>query len=310
MKTVRIGDKERLEINAQVEKILRGLGNPEPPLHLDDVRELLRLDCQYYSSSDDSVLREFVSKMKIGAQQLIMRPTLLLEIVTKAKLSALWVPDRRRILLDKDVPVLKHRWNETHEVIHSVTEWHKLFLFGDSAKELSITCHEQLEAEANYGAGQLLFLRDRFIIEARDLEMCVDTVRNLARRFDNTITSTLWRYVEQMGNTLPIVGIVTLHPRRLPDGFDMSNPCKYFIESPAFRQQFENVSENEIFQILIGYCKNARGGCLGAREVVLHDVNGDGHVFWFETFFNTHEALTLAYYVRKHSLIIAAPSFS
>ena len=129
MKAVHVGDRERADINSQVEKVLRGLGNPEPPIRLEEVRELLRLDRQFYSASNDSVLREFVSKVKIGAQQLAMRPTLILDIIKKANLSALWVPDRRRILIDQDVPVIKHRWNETHEVIHAITEWHKLFLF-------------------------------------------------------------------------------------------------------------------------------------------------------------------------------------
>jgi len=305
MKTVYIGDRERRDINVQVEKILRGLGNPEPPLRLEMVRELLRLDRQYYSTKNDGVLREFASRIRIGAKRLFEQPTLLFDIVTKAKLSALWLPDPRKILLDADAPKLKHRWNETHEVIHSVTEWHKPFCFGDSAKELSITCHEQLEAEANYGAGQLLFMRERFVMEARQLKMCMASVNRLHDRFGNTLTSTLWRYVEQLGNTLPILGLVTCHPKRIPDGHDMNAPCKYFIQSPAFRQQFENVSEAEVFRALISYCKNARGGTLGTDEIILEDVNGDPHVFMFETFSNTYEALTLAFYIRKHALVVA-----
>src|SRR4051812_12238591 len=127
MKTVYIGDRERRDINAQVDKVLRGLGNPEPPVRLEMVRELLRLDRQYYSAKNDGALREFASRIKIGAKQLFKRPMLLLDIVRKAQLSALWLPDSRRILLDEDAPKLKHRWNETHEIIHSVTEWHKPF---------------------------------------------------------------------------------------------------------------------------------------------------------------------------------------
>ena len=305
MKTVYIGDRERRDINAQVEKILRGLGNPEPPLRLEMVRELLRLDLQYYSTKNDGVLREFASKIKIGAKRLFEQPTLLWEIVTKAELSALWLPDPRRILLDEDAPILKHRWNETHEVVHSVTEWHKPFCFGDSAKELSITCHEQLEAEANYGAGQLLFMRDRFVEEARQLALNMASVGVLHKRFGNTLTSTLWRYVEQLGETLPILGLVTCHPKRIPEGHDMTSPCKYFIASHAFRQRFDTVTEVEVFRVLAGYCKNARGGTLGTDEVILRDVNGIAHVFMFETFSNTYEALTLAYYIRKHALVLA-----
>src|SRR6185312_8592108 len=109
MKTVFIGDKERLDINAQVEKVLRGLGNPEPPLNLDLVRELLRLDRQYYSATDTSALREFASKIKIGAKQLFEHPIEMWKIVQKAGLKALWVPAPRRILIDKDQPEKKHR---------------------------------------------------------------------------------------------------------------------------------------------------------------------------------------------------------
>ena len=38
------------DIQDQIDKILRGLGNPEPPLDLLDVRELLKLDRQFYST--------------------------------------------------------------------------------------------------------------------------------------------------------------------------------------------------------------------------------------------------------------------
>jgi hypothetical protein len=253
MKAIRIGERERDDIDAQVEKVLRGLGNPEPPLVLDDVRELLRLDRQYYSSTDDSALREFVSKVKVGAKQLLLRPTLLLDVVRKASLSALWVPDRQRILIDTELPKIKHRWAEAHEISHSITEWHKIYLFGDSTKELSLTCHEGLEAEANYGAGQLLFFRDRFATDARELKIDLTSVKKLGDRYKNTITSTLWRYVEQLGVERPMLGLVTLHPRRLPEGHDSASPCKYFIPSPAFREQFCDVTELEAFEALLGY---------------------------------------------------------
>ena len=305
MKGVRIGEQERIEIDAQVDKVLRGLGNPEPPIRLDDIRELLRLDRHYFSSTDDGAIREFISKVKIGAQQLFLRPTLILDVVKKASVSAFWIPDGKRILIDKNLPEKKHRWAETHEVIHSITEWHKLFLFGDSTRELNPTCHDQLEAEANYGAGQLLFVRGRFLQEARDLKMCLDSVKTLSTRFGNTMTSTLWRYVEQLGDHLPMVALVTVHPHKLPDDHDPAAPCKYFVESPSFRVRFGSVAEVEVFDALQQYCSRAKGGPLGSAEVILKDVNGTSHVFWFETFFNRYEALTLAYHVKEKGVLVA-----
>lgn len=305
MKTIPIGERERADINAQVDKLLRGLGNPEPPLRLEDVRELLRLDRQYFSSSDDGVLREFISHVRVGAKQLLLRPTLLFDVVKKASLSALWIPDGKRILIDSELPKIKHRWAETHEVIHSITEWHKLFLFGDSAKELNPLCHAQLEAEANYGAGQLLFLRSRFLSEARELTMNFKSVKALSLQFGNTVTATLWRYVEHLGVTLPMAGLVTPHPHRLPGDHDPQLPCKYFIDSPAFRSRFGDVTGVTMFQALEKYCNNASAGPLGSDEVILQDNNGDSHIFQFETFFNQYEALTLAYHVRQHRMMIA-----
>ena len=107
------------DIDDQVDKVLRDLGNPPPPLSLDDVRALLKLDRGYYSSTKDGLLREVTSKLYIAGKQILARPTLLWEAVKKANLKALYLPDRKQILIDEDLPILKHRWNEGHEIGHS-----------------------------------------------------------------------------------------------------------------------------------------------------------------------------------------------
>jgi hypothetical protein len=64
MKNTIVGGYEAQDIEKQVSKILRGLGDPDPPLSLDDVRELLRLDRRFYSGSDQSAAREVVSQVE------------------------------------------------------------------------------------------------------------------------------------------------------------------------------------------------------------------------------------------------------
>ena len=296
MKNIRVGQREQQEIQRQVDKILHGLGNPDPPLDLREVRELLRLDRQYYNSRDNGALQEFVSKVRVGAMQLFLRPTLLLDVVRKANLSALWIPDRKRILIDSSIPQLKHRWAEAHEVTHSYTEWHRIYLFGDSRKELDPACHEILEAEANYGAGQLLFMGDRFVREALDMGTSLGTIRNLSSSYGNTITSTLWRYVEEVGRDTPMIALVSGHPHHQPTNFDPTQPCKHCVESDAFKRQFSNVSEIELYGHLRSYCRHGTRGPIGCAEVDLLDVNGDKHRFMFESFSNTYECLTLGVY--------------
>ena len=128
MKSVQAGELERHDIRDQVDRILRDLGNPEPPLKLKDVRSLLLLDLQYYSSSEPGLVLELTHRFRLLARKTI--PDLgrhLQEALSKSQLVAFWVPDQARIMLDSDVPEPKHRWIEAHEIIHSVTPWHKNF---------------------------------------------------------------------------------------------------------------------------------------------------------------------------------------
>jgi len=295
------------DIDGQVAKLLRGLGAPAPPLDLDSVRELLRLDRGYYSTSNDSVLRETVSRLKVAGIQMLKRPTLLVDAVRQLSLKALYLPDQKRILLDEDLPKLKHRWNEAHEVGHDIIPWHQGMMLGDTEQTLTPACHKQMEAEANHAAGRLLFLGDRFALEANSLPVSIASIRALSKTFANTVTSTLWRFVEQSHPGLPMVALVSGHPHRDKRGpqFDPAKPCKHFVPSSAFTHRFGSTSEVWLFAAVTSYCGRQRGGLLGEAEIVLGDVNGEDHVFHFETFFNSYEALTLGSYFRPAGHTVA-----
>lgn len=306
MRNVSLGPRTVTDIDGQVAKVLRGLGNPEPPLDLRVVREILKLERGYYSTTDDGLLRETFSKMMVAGQQVLKRPTLLADAVRTLSLKALYLPDQKRILIDKDLPLLKHRWNEAHEIGHDIIPWHEGMMLGDTEHTLTPACHEIMEAEANYAAGQLLFLAGRFGAEATASTPSLDLVRNLSKGFGNTMTSTLWRFVEQAHGDRPMVAMVTGHPhpgRRKAD-FNPADPCRYCVESPAFRARFAN-TEVELFKAIASYCGPQSGGGLGESEVVLDDRNGAPHLFLFETFFNRHEALTLGYWLRPCGAVIA-----
>lgn len=294
------------DIEDQVDKILRGLGHPEPPLKLEEVRALLNLDRQFYTTTDSGVMAETLSRLRIATKQIIARPTLILDAIKKWDIQAFYLPDRRRILIDEALPSAKHRWIEGHEITHGILPWHAELMLGDTDQTLRPLCHEHLEAEANYGAGQLLFLRGRFVAEARDLPVALDTVRQLAKGFGNTMTSTLWRFVESVHADRLVFGAVTVHPHRSfrPSDFDPANPCRYFIRSPAFVQQFSRVTEREIFEAIESYCAARRGGPLGDAEIpIVDDLEGQ-HLFSFETFYNRHDALTLAVQLRLRETVI------
>jgi hypothetical protein len=287
------------DIDAQVAKILRGLGNPSPPLKLDEVRELRRLDRQYYSSSDDGALREFVSRMKVAGKQVLSRPSLILDVVRKLDLKALWVPDRQRILIDSDQPELKWRWSETHEIIHSVVDWHRELSLGDTEMSLSPGCHAQIEAEANYGAGRLLFMQGLFDEIVRSSKPSLQLIKIGKKEFGNTLTSSLWRVVEAL--TIPALGIVSQHPHYTNSDFDPSNPCKYFIRSRQFEERFSSLTDLYAFQLLKQHCNWRTRGPVGEDEILIRDDRGDRHFFYFEAFAHKHDTLTLFTYIRPYA---------
>ncbi len=141
MKNILLSDRTRADIDRRIERVLRGLGNPEPPLRLQEVRELLDLDRAYYTGDDDGVLQESINRLKVAGKQVVKRPSLLVQAVKKFDLKALYLPDQKRILLDKSQPKPKHRWNEAHEIGHSLLPWHLDMMLGDDAHCVTPACH-------------------------------------------------------------------------------------------------------------------------------------------------------------------------
>ena len=284
------------EIDEQVRKVLRGLGNPTPPIRLDEVRQLLRLDRQYYSKNSDGLLRETFSRLKVAGKQILRRPMLLVEAIRQAELKALYVPDRKMILLDETEPDIKQRWNESHEIVHSILDWHGSVLLGDDRLTLNLVCHEQIEAEANFGAGRLLFLQEQFEAVVRDSGCSMKSVRAVGRSFGNSITSTLWRFVELM--TDPVLGMVSQHPRYTDTNFDPLAPCRYFVRSMSFARRFSRVNEPDAFASASRKSSWSKCGPIADDEVVLNDDEGQGHVFHLEAFHNRYDTLALFTYKR------------
>ncbi len=291
-----VGIHEQKDIDKLVEKILRDLGRPEPPLDLKMVRELLRLDRKYYSSTDVGPLAEFAHRIKVAGKRLAEDPSVILEVVKKAKLSGLWLPDDRKIFIDSEVPELKHRWIEAHEITHSYVPWHAEFLLGDTELTLNPACHETIEAEANFGAGRLLFFGPQFSLDAKDCSQSFKSVQTLKARYGNTLTSTFWRFIEDRDPGRATFGLISDHPRSseinpAPDG----SGVHHFITSIAFRQLFPHVTAVEIYAMLKRNISRSRRGPVVSGNDVLIDLRGEKRIVALDGFCNTHQVLTMGW---------------
>ncbi len=302
MRNLYLSSGTEAAIDKQVVKVLKGLGNPEPPLRLELVYELLKLDAQFYTTTEDGVFRETVSRIKVGAKQILQRPMLLWEAISKADLKACYIPDKKRILIDSTLPELKVRWHSAHEVVHSICEWHGDVMFGDDMTTLSETCHVQIEREANYGAGRMLSLHERFIEEVRSQELTLSSIGAIAKLFGNTWTSTLWRTVESLDT--PAFAIIGTHPARRGS----EEPSRYFIRSRRFEDEYTGYTEQSALADIRTYCSYKTKGPLGTAEVNLTNDRGESSVFVLESFATPYDVMTFGRRVNTSPRSISAPS--
>lgn len=293
--------KTRISIEDRVERLLMDLGNPEPPLDLGAVRELLELDLSYYQSDDEGLLNEVTHKLKVAGRQVLRRPSRVLDAIKKFDLRALYVPDHKRILIDEAVPKAKHRWLEAHEIGHNILPWHASCMHGDQQHIIRPGAHPKIEAEANHAAGRLLFLGDHFVRDANDCEIGFSAIKQLKDRFGNTLSTTLWRFIEQTHSDVPLFGIIGDHPC---DQYALSKDepreiLNYFITSPQFQLRFAYTVAETIRNAICSGSRAARGGIVNEGEFCLSDINGERHLFSFQTFFNSYNALTLGRHLDK-----------
>ncbi len=100
-----------------------------------------------------------------------------------------------------------------------------------------------------------------FTEHRRASTMTMEHVRAIAKHFGNTITSTLWRCVEQSEDvTFATIGEHPHHPR------EGRPPIEYFVRSKSFEGQFPNISDTDVWAWMRTYCRYNLTGPLGATE--------------------------------------------
>src|SRR4029077_12761191 len=147
------------------------------------------------------------------------------------------------------------------------------------------------EAEANYGAADILFQCDRFETEARDYELCVASALLLSGKYEASCHSSLRRFAER--NHRPCL-LLVLKPtaRANPHGgtsffISHSLPSRPFILQfgDPFSGPFIN-PDDELGKIL----NNGRQG-----QIALSDLKGFCRQCTVECFTNQYSTFALVY---------------
>ncbi|NEJ06824.1 ImmA/IrrE family metallo-endopeptidase [Rhizobium leguminosarum] len=301
-----IGSFEKRDINDLLARLIRDLGNPEPPLRLEDVRALQKLDLTYYSKTDLNLLDEMAHRARMGGNFLMTSAKRMVEVVEKYRLRGLLMvnDDQRKIFIDNDVVQLKRRFIISHEILHDLLPWHRSLLLGDNESTLSPSCHQDMEAEANYGARRLLFMGDRFAREAKDLDLSWNSVKLMKERYGNTLTTAVWHMVCERFPDHPVFGLISRHPLHHDiGGGDDGRDVTHMMRSNGFQMRFGSFTESDAFNAVRTYISGKKRGPLGDGICYINDANGESCAFEVTSFSNGYDVLTLGSFVNMKPLI-------
>ena len=134
----------------------------------------------------------------------------------------------------------QHTFKRLHETSHDLFTWQHVDDghdgFADDLWTLSPKTQILFEREANQGAAELLFQRDRFAMTASDYGVSGGAVIELAERFGSSIHAAFRRYVETHRGAVAGVVLASGPCEREPLGFAR----KEAICSDAWRIRFED----------------------------------------------------------------------
>ncbi|MET1416829.1 ImmA/IrrE family metallo-endopeptidase [Roseibium sp. HPY-6] len=304
-----IGDYERRDIHDHVARLLRDLGNPEPPLRLEQVRELQKLDLTYYSKADLNLLDEIAHKARMAGHVISSSAKRMVDVVSEHGLRGMLMLQEgdKRIFIDDDaVPPLKRRFIIAHEITHDLLPWHRSLLLGDNESTLNPTFHQTMEAEANYGGRHLIFMGERFQPEALDHTFAWKTIDQLRKRYGNTLTTTLWQMVCERDPLCPAFGLVSRHPYHAEICAKAGDEkVAYFPRSKALIERFPGVTTESAYAAVCEHATTRKRGPVGEGESVFLDANHDPHLFEISCFSNTYDLLTYGIYKGPSKRIFA-----
>jgi IrrE N-terminal-like domain len=144
-------------------------------------------------------------------------------------LGALWF-EERTLFLERRQSAVRRRFTQAHELMHALCPWHRAVLRTDTEAELFGRTRAAVEAEANAGAGLLVFGGSGFSRPSGPLS--IDGAMALAARHEASVHATLHHCVQADHGTSALL-VAGRYPQR-----DDSLPVWRSIESAAFRRRF------------------------------------------------------------------------
>lgn len=273
-------------------RLLEDAAVTSPPVPVSVIVEHLQLYRDFYDLQNPTFLDRTKHKIIVHGRKLG-------SILKKITLAAVLLYDENRIVLDSGLPEIKHDWSTCHEVAHHLLPWHKTYFRGDTAQTLDPAWQEQLEAEANCAASELMFCGPVFDREAKDVYPSWAGFKEITSRYGKSMTATLRRFVARGPDRPMAMMVSTPYWKAKPE--DQPERWRHCVGSVQFLDAFCSVTPADLLSRVDAHTQQRRGGPVGDFSFSLDDDNGDAHEFHAESFYNGHYILTLFVEVRKRS---------
>lgn len=209
----------------------------------------------------------------------------------KPVLGALWF-EERTIYVDERQAEPRRRFTEAHELVHALCPWHEAVLRLDTEDELFRPVRAAVEAEANAGAGLLIFQGRELARRAGAGPPSLDRALELAAEYGASAHATL----HQLAETHPAAtALLTVgrFPRR-----DGGLPVWRSAESDGFLEAIGPARERFPAVLRPGtalheLAEASRHAGRAAATIDLVDRAGHARAWSAESYYNRHAFLVL-----------------
>jgi hypothetical protein len=267
------------DVTSEVRRLLRAAGiKNQLPTPKEEI-----LACQRLVVTGELDLAEYEATLSEKA----------LHFFHKAASKILGILDRRSdiIYIDPHAHDSRKLFVTYHEVAHSVLGWQRIILTQEDEVTLSAECEDLFEAEANYGAADILFQCERFEKEAKDYELSMESAIYLSDRYDASRHATLRRFAER--NHRPCLLMVLTPTQREHSDGRKSYYVVYSVPSVLFVDEFGDQPDLTFVNPGDDLGKILNDGLQG--EIVLPDTKGFLRTCRVQAYSNGYKMFALIY---------------
>lgn len=127
-------------------------------------------------------------------------------------MCAVLLRQQNLILLSNSLPPRRERITLFHESGHDLLPWHYANSFSLRSKDVDPTVHKKIEREAFLAGTEIMYPLKHFIDDSRSLSFSLDSVDNLADRYNGSFEATCIRYALTNHNIMAIVVVKENEP--------------------------------------------------------------------------------------------------